>query len=165
MGEAWERRFLPASLLENPEDLLGTRGGVGAKVLAAATRGAERAELRRLLYVACTRAKKRLVLTASWPDEEAFAKLAKKGKKGKLGLSRSQSWFDDVVFGLQLQLGKDGRPVPGDGVWKAGRDFRWVAPEGRASATWKRRCPRPRRWTPQSSGSRHRGFRRSGWRS
>jgi ATP-dependent exoDNAse (exonuclease V) beta subunit len=130
-GRAWERRFLPASLLENPKDLLGTSGGVGAKVLAAATRGAERAELRRLLYVACTRARKRLVLTASWPDEEAFVKLAKLAKKGELGLSRSRSWFDDVVFGLQLQLGKDGRPVPGDGVWKAGRDFRWVAPEGK----------------------------------
>ena len=125
-GKKWDRRYLPASLVENPRDLLATTGGVGARVLAAAASGAERAESRRLFYVACTRAKKRLVLTARWPDRDFFAEHA---KKGAVGLADAGSWLEDFVFGLEMQLRPDGRPAP-EGVWKEGRDFRWVQPAG-----------------------------------
>jgi ATP-dependent helicase/nuclease subunit A len=126
-GKTWQRHHLPSSLLESTEDLFATTGGVGAKVLTAAISGAERAESRRLLYVACTRARKRLVLTATWPDDEALERYA---KKGTLRLRRSHGWLEDVVFALQLRPGKGPTLVPGDGVWKEGRDFRWVKPEG-----------------------------------
>jgi len=125
-GRKWERRYLPGSLLENPDDLLATLGGVGAKVLAAATAGVERAESRRLFYVACTRAKKRLVLTGRWPDEKAFAKRA---GEGEVGLPDADSWLEDLVFALEMRPGSEGRPVP-EGVWREGRDFRWVRPRG-----------------------------------
>jgi len=125
----WARWYLPSSIVEDPSDLFSTMTGAGGSVLVEATLGAERAESRRLLYVACTRARRRLILTARWPDEARFVKWME-AKAGVLSLKVATSWLQDVAFALQLAPGPDGRISPEPGVWVEGRDFSWVSPTG-----------------------------------
>lgn len=125
----WIRRYLPASQLEDRSDLFVARQGAGGAILAEATRGAERAESRRLLYVACTRARRRLVLTARWPDQDRFARWMK--ELGTLALPYANTWLKDVVFALKMQLPDEAAaPLHVGDVWRDGTDFAWVRPAG-----------------------------------
>lgn len=125
--KGWRRSWLPPSMLEDPSDLFATYAGVGAAVLTEATRGAERAESRRLMYVAFTRARRKLVISADWPDARKLGKWTQEA--GELALPDSKEWRRDLVYALQCQVGADGGLLPTD-VWKEGRDFAWVTPPG-----------------------------------
>jgi ATP-dependent helicase/nuclease subunit A len=126
-GKKTSVAWVPSATWESAADLFGTVGGVGRHVLVRTLAGAERAESRRLLYVACTRARERLVLGARWPKADDLRNMK---PHEPIDLACAGSWLDVVQFALQLKPGMDDGLVPSDGVWKQGRDFAWVRPDG-----------------------------------
>lgn len=152
----WERRSVVGSVRTEATDPFATTQGIGGTLAAAASRPWERAENRRLLYVACTRARRLLVLSAPWPTgtpaviERNLTRLrAKRAPGAPFGLRHAASWYEDLVVGLGLRPpGVRGSPEathaatdtrgdeePGlpetDGTWRPGRDFTWVRPQAR----------------------------------
>jgi ATP-dependent helicase/nuclease subunit A len=119
--------WIPSAAWENEGDLFGVVGAVGRQVLVRTLAGAERAESRRLLYVACTRARERLVIGARWPTADDLTRME---AHEPLGLGGATTWLEVIQIALQLRPGADGALVPGDGLWVEGRDFAWVRPAG-----------------------------------
>jgi ATP-dependent exoDNAse (exonuclease V) beta subunit len=124
---AVERRSIPSSSVESRKDVFAAERGAGGRVVEEATRGAERAESRRLLYVACTRARKRLVLGGRWPDAARLTSWMRSLRC--LALPVARSWMEDVALALQFRPDASERVAPSD-VWREGRDFAWVSPAG-----------------------------------
>lgn len=137
-GEAWSRCTLVGSVVTAATDPFGVTRGIGGIMASVAARPWERAESRRLLYVACTRARERLVLAAPWPTGDAVdieAKLTKlrasRAPAEAFGLRHAGSWFEDLVVALGLRAPDAGGTVPAtDGTWSDGTDFTWVIPDG-----------------------------------
>lgn len=72
---------------------------------------AERAELRRLLYVAMTRAKERLVLSGAFDAvKESKAKLTLEDGTPAYGIASTDTWADILGLCLDLEFGADGKP-------------------------------------------------------
>ncbi len=164
-GQSFTRDWHVGSLNADARDPFSTHQGIGGLLAQLATLPDERAENRRLLYVACTRARERLVLGGPWPRgtmEELtteFAKLRfKRSGLEPTGLRHCGSWFDDLVVGLGLrppsppddasnEEPEDAPPVillpETDGTWQVDRDFTWVLPVADLPL---RRRPSPALW-------------------
>jgi ATP-dependent helicase/nuclease subunit A len=119
--------WVPSAAWESAADLFGVVGGVGRHLLVRTLAGAERAESRRLLYVACTRARERLVLGARWPTADELRAM---DPHDPIDLTDATTWLDVVQTAIQLRPGDGDALVPGDGLWVEGRDFAWVRPAG-----------------------------------
>lgn len=133
--EAWT----VGSMVERDDDLFRTTKGLGGRLAEVATLAAERAENRRLFYVAATRARERLVLGAPWPTgpketiSHELAKLrTKRASTAPMGLSHARSWFEDLVVALGLEAPTDDEATTPvfTRAWELGRDVRWVEPSG-----------------------------------
>ena len=134
---------LPLTRRATARDLFALERGLAAELVHLASEPWERAEQRRLLYVACTRARERLVLSGGLPTcfseaRKALAKLSKRAPADAPSHRVAKSWLEDVLIALDLQvdetLAEDGKSVVsgawglGDGAWVAGRDYAWVQP-------------------------------------
>jgi ATP-dependent exoDNAse (exonuclease V) beta subunit len=78
---------------------------------------ADRAELRRLLYVATTRAKDRLVLTGTFsaPSEAKATRMV--GEAPAMSLDQASNWAETLMVCTGLTFDSAGTPTLGDGVW------------------------------------------------
>lgn len=122
---------LPGGKFESRSDLFSGWSGVGGLLQAAASLPAERAENRRLFYVAATRAKNRLVLGASWPvGADATTRfvtgLERHSAKQPFGAPHARNWHEHLAVSLGASFGPEGEVTFGG--WKEGQDFAWVSP-------------------------------------
>ncbi len=99
---------------------------------------AERAELRRLLYVAMTRAKERVVLSAVFNrpkqgTDTIRVPMASGKVEQRVTLGQAKSWARTLQVATGLSFDKEGKPTLGDGVWSE-EDLRLVSPASLAAA-------------------------------
>ena len=118
--------WLPGSRLAKSSDPFATEAGIGSCLVQFLALPSERAESRRLLYVACTRAKERLVLGiaphavkagAEEPADEVAARDAAL-ETDVVSFRMSKNWLDDFRLALRAKEGDAA-------VWQLGRDFVW----------------------------------------
>lgn len=150
-----EERLLPVVRVEKSDNYFASTGTLSAELVKRATLFAERAESRRLMYVAMTRARERLILgtgLSAVPEEnlQVLGEVLSRQKR-TARLAGSSSWRDDLVLGLQLRVEPEkgtasdrtvDSQAPVDleeseaprltvdrGVWREGVDFVWVHPQ------------------------------------
>ncbi|HQK52452.1 MAG TPA: PD-(D/E)XK nuclease family protein [Myxococcota bacterium] len=123
----------PCSLVEDARDPFRTTGGLGMTLVSQASAPMDRAESRRLFYVACTRARERLILSAKWPDSKDLGNWMKQTGGLPIGLRHSNSWMEDLVLALKMRAptagDPAGAPLVAEDTWKHGVDFVWTAAE------------------------------------
>ncbi len=151
LDENNQELLLPVIRREKPNDLFATEQGIGAALTTLATAPWERAEQRRLLYVACTRARERLVLAGGLPTSSAEAERllvklgARVGPTDEITHRLGGAWAVDLFIALGItpaaeEEGKDdSEPSFDPGAWVEKRDFRWVD----ATLTKVERVPKP----------------------
>ena len=131
---------LPLVRTTSARDPFALERGIASTLVHAASAPWERAEQRRLLYVACTRARERVILAGGVPASfnqarDLLVKLGKRSPKDAPSHRVSRSWLEDVVIALGLEVTDppSGSEQPGtwrlgEGAWVEGRDYRWVQP-------------------------------------
>ncbi len=134
---------LPFVRMTTANDPFKVERGLAAELVHLASQPWERAEQRRMLYVACTRAKELLVLAGGLPKNSAqirkvLEKLHKRSPADAPSHRVSRSWLEDVLIAVGLEItdaaspdaagGAEGSCKLGEGAWVEGRDYRWAEP-------------------------------------
>lgn len=125
--------LLPSVRREAAGDPFAVVRGLSGMLTTGAAEPWERAERRRTLYVACTRARKRLVLGGLPHDVEdlgaTMVRLGKRNPDGAFGPRNAGTWLEDLLCALRPRVGDGDRVVMDEGCWVEGRDYRWVRPD------------------------------------
>lgn len=120
---------------ENPKDIFATKRSVSTALVAQASLPFERAEQRRLLYVACTRARHRLII-GGLPLSPSAIQKTRAGLKadlgGKAALRNAKNWAEILFLAIYSPItGATADPTAdtlAPVIWEEGKHYRRVSP-------------------------------------
>lgn len=158
LDDAGKPLDLPLVRRVSARDPFTLERGLAAELVHLASEPWERAEQRRLMYVACTRARERVVLAGGLPlafveARKALTALCARSPADPPSHRVSRSWLEDVLVALGLRveetLSEDRKAIVAGtwsldgGAWVDGVDYRWVQPtatavlaQTQAAAAW-----------------------------